>query len=105
MDPSRKRKFNGGEDRGSHGGNWERSGENSTRNLEGQNHGNGAVFGGRRGGHSGGRDRNNGGGGGAQGGNGNNTNPPTKTGRKCGAAVRTVKKDVGRRRVKDFLGG
>ena len=27
--------------------------------------------------------------------------PPTKTGGKCGAAVRTVKKEVGRRRGKD----
>ena len=85
MDQSRKKKFNGGTDRGSHRGHWERSGGNGTRNLEGQNHRNGTVFGGRRCGHSGGRDRNNSGGGGARGGNGNNTNPPplTRTDRRC----------------------
>ena len=84
MDSSRKRKFNGGRDRGSHWGHWERSGVNGTRNLEGQNHRNGTGLGCRRGGHSSRRqDRNNsgGGGGGARGGNGNNTNPspPTRT--------------------------
>ena len=76
MDPSRKIKFNGGGDQGSHGGHWDRSGGKSTRNLEGQNHGNRVGFGGGHGGHYGGRDGNNGGGGGARGGNGNNTNPP-----------------------------
>ena len=75
MDPSRKRKFNGGGYRGSHRGHWERSGANGNRNLEGQNHRNGVEFGGGRGGHSGGRqDENNSGGGGARGGNGNSTN-------------------------------
>ena len=102
VDPSRKRKFDGGVDRGSHGGHWDRSGGNGTRNSEGQNHGNGARFGGRQGGHSGGIDGNHGGGGGTLEGNGNNTNPdpppPTKTGIKCGAAVRTVRKEVGWRR-------
>ena len=76
MDPSRKRNFNGGGDRESHGGQWERSGGNGTINLKGQNHGNGAGFGGGRVGHSGGRDGNNGGGEVAQGGNGKNTKPP-----------------------------
>ena len=76
MDPSRKRKFNGSVDRGSQRRHWERNGGNGTRNSEGQNHGNGAVFGGGRGVHYGGRDENNGGGGGARGGNGNNTTPP-----------------------------
>ena len=76
MEPLRNRKFNGGGDQGSHGGHWVRSRGNGTRNSEGQNHGNGAVFGGGQGGQSGGRDGNNGGGGGVQGVNGNNTNPP-----------------------------
>ena len=31
--------------------------------------------------------------------------PPTKTGRKCGAVVRTVGKEVGLRRKNDGLGG
>ena len=44
MDPSRKRKFNGGGDRGYHGGHWERRGGKGTRNLEGKNHGNDAGF-------------------------------------------------------------
>ena len=35
MDPSRKSKLNGGGDQESHGGQWERSGGNGTRNLEG----------------------------------------------------------------------
>ena len=47
IDPSRKRKFNGGGDQGSHREYWERSEENGTRNPEGQNHRNGAGFGGR----------------------------------------------------------
>ena len=76
MYPSSKRKFNGGRDQGSHGGHWERSGVNGARNLEGQNHGNGAGFGGGRGSHPGGiQDGNNSGSEGARGGNGNNTNP------------------------------
>ena len=77
MDRSKKRKFNGGGDWGSHGGHWERIGGNGTRNSEVQDHRNSAKFGGGRGVHVGGRqDVNNSGGGGAQGGNGNNTNPP-----------------------------
>ena len=81
MDPLRKMKFNGGEDRGSHGGHWERSGGDGTRNSEEKNHKNGAGFSGGQGGHSGGRqDGNNSGGGGARGGNGNNTTaPPGRT--------------------------
>ena len=77
MDPSRKRKFDGGGDPGSHGGHWDRSRVHGHRKSKGNHHGNGARFGGGRGGHSGGRDVNNGRGGGAQGGNGNNTNPPS----------------------------
>ena len=93
MDPSQNRKFDGDRDLGSHGGHWDRSGGHVPRKSEVQHHMNGAIFGGRRGGHSGGRDGNNGGGGGAQGGHGNNTTPPlTQTGRKLGAAVRTVGK-------------
>ena len=76
MDPSRNRKFNCGGDQGSHRVHWESSRGNGTRNSERQNHGNGAIFVGGRGGHSGGRDGNNCGGGSLLGGNGNNTNPP-----------------------------
>ena len=44
IDPSRKRKFDGGVDQGSHGGYWDRSGGHCPRNSEGQNHGNGAIL-------------------------------------------------------------
>ena len=97
MDPSRKRKFDGGGDRGSHGGHWDRIRGHVPINSEGRNHGNGSIFGGGRGGHSGGRDGNNGGGRGARWGNGNNTNqppPPHQDGQKFGAAVRTFGKEV-----------
>ena len=104
MDPSRKRNFDGGEDRGSHRGHLDRSGVNGTRNWEGQNHGNGARFGGGRGGHYGGRYGNNGIGEGAQGGNCNNTKQTTMTGRKWGATVRNFGKEVGRRRENNWLG-
>ena len=76
MDPSRKRKFDGGGDQVSNGGYWDRSGGHGQRKSEVQNNRNGAIFGGGRGGHSGGRDGNNGGGGGARGGHGSNTTPP-----------------------------
>ena len=98
MDPSSKRNFHGGGDQGSHRRHWDRSGGNGTRNSEGKNHENGAVFGSGKCGHSGGKDGNNGRCGAARGGSGNNTNPPpppTKTGIKCGAVVRTVGKEVG----------
>ena len=54
MEPSKKRNFNVGGDRGSHGGHRERSRGDGTRNSEGQNHRNGAGFGSRKGGHLGG---------------------------------------------------
>ena len=87
MDPSSKRKFYDGVDQVSHGGHWKRSRRNGTRNSEVQNHRNVTIFGGRQSGHYVWRDRNHGRGRGLRGGNGNNTNPPTKTGRKCGAVV------------------
>ena len=97
MEPSRKQNFDGGGDQGYHRIHWERRGGHSNRNSEGQHHGNGARFVGGRRGHCDVRDGNNGGGRGARGGNGNNINPPpTKTGRKCRAAVKTFRKEVGR---------
>ena len=39
METSRKRKFDGDRDRGSHGGHWDRNGGHGPRNSEGQNHG------------------------------------------------------------------
>ena len=65
MDPSWKRKFDGGGDQGSPGVHWDRSRGHGPINSEGQHHGNGVRFSGGRGGHSGGRHDNNGGGGGA----------------------------------------
>ena len=94
MDPSRKRKFNGGRDQRSHRGHWKKSGGNSTRNSEVHNHGNGAGVGGGLGDHSGGRDVNNGGGGGARGGNGNSTNPPKKNGHRMLGGVQDCHKRV-----------
>ena len=94
MDPSLKRKFDGCGDWGYHGGHWGRSRGHGPRNSEGQHHRNGVRFGGGRGGHSDGRDVNNGRGGGARGSNSNNTNPHTKKGRECGAAVRTFGKEL-----------
>ena len=94
MDPSRKKKLNDGGDQGSYGGHWKRSGVNGPRNLEGQNHGNGARFGVGKGGHFGGRNENNGGGGGARGGNGNSTNPPKKNGHRMLGGVQDCHKRV-----------
>ena len=99
---NKKRKFDDVGAQASHGGTWERGGY---QNSEIQN---GTRFGGGRGGHGGrggGRDRQNGGGGGGRGGNGSTTNPPTKTDRKPGAAVRTDRKEVGWRRRDDGLTG
>ena len=62
-------------------------------------------FGSGRGGRGGGRDGQNGGGGGGRGGNGSTTNPPTKTDRKLGEAVRTDGKEVGWRRRDNGLMG
>ena len=68
------------------------------RNSEAQS---GSRFGGGRGGRGGpggGRDGQNGGGGGGRGGNGSTTNRPHQDGQKIGAAVRTDRKEVVRRR-------
>ena len=60
METSRKIKFDGGGDRGYHGGHWDKSGGSGTRKSEVQNHGNNTILGGGKGGHSGGRDGNHG---------------------------------------------
>ena len=108
MELSRKRKFNGGRDWGSHRGHWERSEGNGTRNSDEKNHGNGAGFGDKCGSHSGGiQDKKNSGGGGAKGGNDNNTTPPppTRTDRQYGSATRTVRTEVGWSRDNGLIGG
>ena len=82
MDPSWKRKFDSGGDRGSYRGHWDNIRGHGQRNSEGQHHGNGARFVDGQGGRSGGRDRNNGVGGGSRGGHGSNTNSPHQGGQK-----------------------
>ena len=83
---NKKSKFDGVGDQSSHGGSWDR---------------NGSRFGDGRGGRGSGRDSQNGGGRGGRGGNGPTTNPPpTKTNRKI-EAVRTDRKEVGRRRKRN----
>ena len=69
MNQFHKRKYDGGGDRGSHGGHWDRNGNHGHRNSEAQHNGNCARFGGGRGR---GIDGNNGGGGGAREGHGSN---------------------------------
>ena len=92
---NKKRKFYGVRAQASHGGSWDRSGYINTEAQKS------SRFGGGRGGRGGGRYGQNGEGGGGRGGNGPTTNPPTKTDMKIGAAVRTDRKEVGRRRTTD----
>ena len=104
MDPSRKRKFDGDGDWGSHGGHWDRSGEKVQETQRDITTGTAqysvadevatlveytgkaeeaAV---------------------CEGEMVQTPNPPTNTGRKFGAAVRTFGKEVGRRRKNNVLG-
>ena len=91
---NKKRKFDGVGAQASHGGSWDRSGYINTEAKKG------SRFGGGSGGRGGSRDGQNGEGGCGRGGNGPTTNPPTKTDRKIGAAVRTDRKEVIRRTVR-----
>ena len=96
---NKNRNFEGVGAQASHEGTWDRG-----RYQNSDTH-NGIRFCVGRGGCGGGRDGQNGRGGGGHGGNCSTTNPPTKTDRKLGAAVRTDRKEVVMRRQDDGLMG